>query len=173
MMKSIKTLLVSSLLVGRLWGQEPLNSVDFVDLDRYLGLWYEIASYPNYFQKGCTATTAEYTKDQNDKIKVLNSCRLDNPQGKLKTARASGWVVDKQSFAKLKVSFFWPFSADYWIIELDSKDYQFAVVGQPSRKYLWILSRSATLDDSIYLDLTQKLRNDHGYDPDKLVKTIH
>ena len=155
----------------------PLDTVDYVDLDRYLGKWYEIASFPQKFQKGCTATTAEYSKRKDGDIKVINECRLNSPDGKLKKGIARGWVVDKDTNAKLKVQFFlrrWrinKFAGNYWILDLGA-DYEYAIVGDKSRKYLWFLSRTKKIDDGLYEDLVNKAK-DMDFDISKLVKTIH
>jgi apolipoprotein D and lipocalin family protein len=146
----------------------PLTVIDPVDLNRYVGRWFEIARYPNRFQKDCTAdTTAEYSLRKDGKIEVLNSCKQSNQ--KLKKARGTARVIDKQSNAKLKVTFFWPFSGNYWVIDLDP-EYGYAVIGEPDRKYLWILSRTPSLDEQTYSAIIDKIRA-AGYDPAKLLKT--
>jgi apolipoprotein D and lipocalin family protein len=147
----------------------PLRTVPSVDLDRYLGRWYEIASYPAWFQKECTATTADYSLRDDGLIKVVNSCRKASLDGKLKQAKGRAKVVDPTSNAKLKVSFFWPFWGDYWIIDLDP-DYQWAVVGVPNRKYLWILSRTPTMDEAVYDGIISRLEAQR-YDPARLNRT--
>jgi apolipoprotein D and lipocalin family protein len=152
-------------------GQEkPLQVVPRVDLDRYLGTWYEIATIPQRFQKDCVGVTATYTLRDDGKIGVLNTCRKKTLDGELKTAKGKAWVVDKETNAKLKVQFFWPFRGDYWIIELDP-DYQYAVVGHPDRKYLWILSRTPHMDEALYQDLMQRIAN-KGYDPSLIKRTL-
>ena len=148
---------------------KPLETVPLVDLDRYLGRWYEIASYPAWFQKNCTAVTADYSLREDGLIKVVNSCRKGSLDGKLKQAKGRAKVVDGSSNAKLKVSFFGPFWGPYWIIGLDP-DYEWAVVGVPSRKYLWVLSRSPKMDDATYEGIIDRLR-DQGYDPARLNRT--
>lgn len=155
----------------------PLNTVDYVDLDRYLGKWYEIARFDQRFQKGCTATEAIYSKRKDGDIKVLNRCRLNSPDGKLKEAVGRAWVKDKETNAKLKVQFFLRsvkipfFAGKYWILDLD-EDYQNVIVGDPSRKYLWILSRNKKMDDGLYQELVDKA-NDMHFDTAKLLKTKH
>jgi len=150
---------------------KPLQIVPHVDVNKYLGTWYEIATIPQRFQRGCTGVTATYTLRPDGDIKVLNECHKDSLDGKYKSITGKAWVADKATNAKLKVQFFWPFSADYWIIELDSLNYQFAVVGHPNRKYLWILSRTLQMSDSLYNDLVQRIINVHGYDIAKLKRT--
>jgi apolipoprotein D and lipocalin family protein len=150
--------------------QKPLETVPRVDLERYLGTWYEIAAIPQRFQKDCVGVTATYTLRDDGAIEVLNKCRKKALDGELKTVKGKAWVVDKETNAKLKVQFFWPFRADYWIIELDP-DYHYAVVGHPSRKYLWILSRTPQMDEALYQDLVQRIAN-KGYDPSRIKRTL-
>ena len=126
-----------------------VTTVDQVDLDRYLGTWYEIASFPAWFQRGCTGVTAEYSMRDDGMIEVVNSCRKGSLDGKFKQSTGRARVVDTETNAKLKVSFFGPFWGNYWIIGLDP-DYQWAVVGVPNHKYLWILSRTPTMDPDLY-----------------------
>jgi apolipoprotein D and lipocalin family protein len=146
----------------------PLTAVDHVDLRRYAGKWYEIARYPNRFQRNCQSdTTAIYTLRDDGKVQVVNACREKN--GNVTTARGTAKVVDKKTNAKLKVTFFWPFYGDYWVIGL-SPDYQHAIVGEPSRKYLWILSHTPGMEKTTYqevLGLVERL----GFQPAKLQKT--
>ena len=150
---------------------EPeLTVVESVDLDRYLGTWYEVASYPAWFQKNCTAVTAEYSMRDDGLIKVVNSCRKGSLDGKLKQSTGRAKVVDSATNAKLKVSFFGPFWGDYWIIDLDP-DYRWAVVGVPSRKYLWVLSRSPVMDRADYDGIISRLP-EAGYDVSRLEMTL-
>lgn len=142
-----------------------------VDLTRYIGTWYEIARYENSFQKDCIATTATYSIRPDGNIRVLNQCRQGTLDGSLKSAEGRAWVVDTATNAKLKVSFFWPFSGDYWIIEL-GEQYEYAVVGHPSRKYLWILSRSPQMDNARYNEILNRLANTHFYDTTQLMRTL-
>jgi len=146
-----------------------LKTVDSVDLERYLGTWYEIASYPAWFQKNCTAVKAEYSLREDGLISVVNSCRKHTLDGKLKQADGKAKIADPESNAKLKVSFFGPFWGPYWIIDLDT-DYGWVVVGVPSRKYLWILSRTPGIDPKTYEGILDRLA-DQGYDPARLEKT--
>ena len=147
----------------------PLTVVDRVDLERYLGKWYEIASYPAWFQKGCTGSTAEYSLLPDGKIQVVNRCRKNGLDGPLKESKGKAEVADTATNAKLKVWFFWPFKGNYWIIDLNP-DYQWAVVGEPSRKYLWILSRMPTMDETVYQEILGRLPQ-KGYDPARLHRT--
>ncbi len=148
--------------------QEPLETVHSVDLNRYVGRWYEIARYPNRFQKKCVGdTSATYAFLEGGKIQVINRCRKND--GKLEEAKGKAKVVDAKTNAKLKVTFFWPFSGDYWIVGLDP-EYRWAVIGEPSRKYLWILSRTPSMSDADYEHALRIVRKS-GYDDSRLVKT--
>jgi apolipoprotein D and lipocalin family protein len=148
----------------------PLRTVSFVDLQRYMGTWYEIARYPHRFQEGCVGSTATYTLRDDGKVDVLNQCFKGGHEGKLAEARGKAWVVDSATNAKLKVSFFWPFSGHYWIIDLDEQ-YTYAVVGHPDRTYLWILSRSPEMDTQVYNHIIEKLKG-QSYDTGKLIRTL-
>jgi apolipoprotein D and lipocalin family protein len=144
-----------------------LQTVPYVDLQRYLGKWYDIASFPQRFQKGCTCTTATYSLNEDGSIKVENRCMVDGKE-KVRTAKAR--VKDKKSNAKLSVQFFWPFKGKYWIIDL-AEDYSYAVVGHPGRDYLWILSRTPVLEKVVYEGILQRLVQ-QGYDISRLKKTV-
>jgi apolipoprotein D and lipocalin family protein len=142
-----------------------------VDLQRYLGTWYEIASFPQSFQRGCTATTATYALRDDGQIDVLNRCRKGSLDGEPKEARGRARVVDRASNARLEVTFFWPFWGDYWIVDLGA-DYEYAVVGHPSRDYLWILSRTPTMDPALYASILQRLET-QGFETARLRRTLH
>ncbi len=145
----------------------PLNTVPHVDLQRYLGTWYEIARFPHRFQAGCVETMAVYTLRDDGLIGVHNECRKGSVDGPLKAVDGRARVIDKHTNAKLEVCFFWPFWGDYWVIDLDP-DYHWAVVGHPSRKYLWILCREKTLDAAVLSGIMQRLEQ-QGYDLSKLM----
>lgn len=149
-------------------GSQTLDVVPHVELTKYLGKWYEIAHLPTRFQEGCTDTTATYTLANDGSITVLNECRR---QGKVKQAKGKAKVVDKTTNAKLKVTFFWPFSGDYWIIKLGT-DYEYAVVGTPNRKYLWILSRTPHMEDLLFTQLLEFVKS-KGFNVTRLIKTSH
>ena len=147
-------------------GLPPPKTVENLDVSRYLGTWYEIASFPQSFQKGCTAVTATYTRRQDDgQIEVLNKCHLEKIDGPLKEANGLARVVDPSN-SKLEVSFFRPFWADYWVLEL-GPNYEYAVVGDPSRDYLWILNRTTQMDPNVYVGILERLKTE-GYEIQKL-----
>jgi apolipoprotein D and lipocalin family protein len=148
----------------------PLVAVPAVDIDRYLGRWYEIARYPNSFQKECEAVTATYTKREDGLIKVVNACgAVEGSRPREAVGRAK--VVDPQSNAKLKVSFFGPFWGDYWIIDLKD-DYSRAIVGEPSGGYLWVLARDPAITEEERADIIATLDR-LGYPAEPLHFTRH
>ncbi len=147
----------------------PLSTVSRLEIERYVGTWYEIASFPQSFQEGCTGTTATYKARDDGELDVINRCHLETLDGELDVAEGRARVVDEKTNAKLEVSFFRPFWGDYWVIELGD-DYQYAVVGHPSRDYLWILSRTPQMDPSLYNELIAKLEQ-KGYETERLVVT--
>ena len=145
-----------------------LKTVEHVDVKRYMGAWFEIAKLPQRFEKGLVGIKASYTLLPDGKVEVLNSGYKEDFNGKMKTIKGKAWVADTATNAKLKVSFFWPFTGNYWIIEL-GKDYEYAVVGDESRKYLWILSRTSQMDEALYNELLKRVQ-DRGFDVSKLEK---
>lgn len=151
---------------------EPeLQVVPYVDINRYLGKWYEIARYPNWFEEGCFSPTAFYEKINNEEIKVVNRCYKNGRQGELDEAVGKATLVKDATNAKLEVQFFWPFKGNYWIIELD-KEYQYAVISEPDRQYLWILSRSPEMDLNTLKMLKDKIRQ-KGFDLNYLILSPH
>ncbi len=163
-----------TILLGcSLFRKEPVSGlavVPHVDIERYLGTWYEIARYPNRFQKECVAVTADYSLRDDGKIRVVNACRKGGLDGPIESIEGKAWVVDRETNARLKVQFFWPFRGAYWIIDL-GKDYDYAVVGHPNRKYLWILSRTPQMETALYRVVVDRLA-EQGYDPARLQKTL-
>jgi apolipoprotein D and lipocalin family protein len=179
----MNTLLLSSffavLAVGGIaQGQSrpPLEVVPEVDLQHYAGTWYEVARLPNWFEKKCACdVTATYTLLESGDIQVLNRCRKENGEVSEAEGRAKR-ASDDGPNTKLKVRFaprilsFLPFVwGDYWIIAL-APDYSYAVVGEPNRKYLWVLSRTPTLDETTFQDILEHVKL-KGYDLTNLIRT--
>ncbi len=164
-------LLGSSLSLQASAEPSELTTVAFVDVSRYLGKWYEIAKLPQATQAGCTAVTAEYSLNEDGSVKVLNSCRLFDPSsGRLITISGKATPVD-QSNSKLEVSFFEGLQkGNYWVLEL-ADDYSYALVGEPSRSSLFVLSRSPQISEDLYQMLLSKAAEKHGYDVTTVEKT--
>jgi apolipoprotein D and lipocalin family protein len=150
--------------VGNLHVPQPAKPVD---LQKYLGRWYEIARYEQRFQKGCDGVTADYSLRADGSIDVVNRCR--KPDGKPSEARGRAKVVDGRTNAKLKVSFFGPFYGNYWVLDHD-EDYSWAIVGEPSGRYLWLLNRDPAPADAEVRKLIGRARS-LGYDTSMLRST--
>lgn len=151
---------VGFLALGLAQTATPVTSVTAVDLTRYSGKWFEIASFPMFFQRQCVAnTTAEYQANDRGGIRVVNRCATEKG---VDEAVGVATVVPGFGNSRLKVSFFWPFSGNYWILGLDP-EYRFAVVGSPNRKYLWILSRTPQLPAPL-LDVALASAQAQGFD---------
>jgi len=159
---------VLALLLGSMFlaAAEPLPVVPQVDLARYMGTWHEVARLPNRFQRGCGCTSATYTLREDGRVSVLNQCRTP---GKNKAVRGWAKVVDRSTNAKLKVTFFWPFFGDYWVLALDP-DYRWVLVGTPNRKYLWVLSRTPRLEEATLQGLLERAQT-LGFDTSRILRT--
>jgi len=161
-MKLLLTLLATVLLLTSCKTTQELKTVDYVDLERYQGKWYEITKIPNRFEKNLIHVTANYTLKENGKIKVLND-GYNTKKGKYEKAVGEAKVNGP---GKLGVSFFKPFYGDYYIMELD-EDYQWVLVGSPSRDYLWILARTPQISEELITELSKKAEN-AGFDISRL-----
>ncbi len=163
-----KSIFLALLTVESLAVREgELPTVSNLDLNRYMGLWYEIARFNHSFERNLTGVTAEYRLQENGKIQVINSGHKDSLNGELKRAKGKAKQPNPAEPGKLKVSFFLFFYADYYILELD-QEYRWVLIGSSSRKYLWILSRTPHLPQEV-LDGILKLARKHGYDTSKLI----
>lgn len=166
-------LVVFTVLVSTFsYGKDPIQTVNSVDLERYTGKWFELARFPNPFEKNCYFAEALYEKNQNDTIKVINSCTQRATQ-KREVVVGEARVTDTKTNAKLKVTFLprwlrWSGLGlgDYWIIML-GKNYEYSVVSEPKQKYLWILSRTESLDQATYEMILTELAM-RGFDISKL-----
>ncbi len=169
-MQKILSFLILAIMFSSCMSQKTTpTAVGSVDLEKYAGLWYELASFPASFQKGCHCTTAEYQLTGKQWIRVINRCRRNAVDGKESGIKGRAYPVEGSNNTKLKVQFFWPFRGDYHIIML-AEDYSWAVVVSGT-KYLWILSRSPEMDENLLEDLTIKL-NAKGYDMSRLQRTV-
>ena len=151
---------------------QPLQTISSLDVPRYMGTWFEIAKYPNRFQKQCVAnTSAEYSLQKDGTVKVLNRCQLTS--GEMDEAEGQARQIGGLKSPKLEVRFapawlswlpmVW---GDYWVIDLD-KEYQLVAVSEPSREYLWVLARTQQVDKGKYDALLQRLKS-KGFDLNKL-----
>jgi apolipoprotein D and lipocalin family protein len=157
-------------------GEQSVKTIASLDVPRYLGTWYEIAKFPNWFQKKCTSNTkAVYAAKPDGNLRVLNSCKTAN--GEISEAEGAARQIGAKDSPKLEVRFapewlsFLPLVwGDYWVIDLDPQ-YQVAAVSDPKREYLWVLSRTPQLDPKVYADLLQRLKQQQ-FDIQKLELTV-
>jgi len=143
-----------------------MKTVEKVDLERYMGTWYEIARFPHSFENGLVGVSATYSQKKNGKVEVINQGYKDSLNGKLKRAKGFAKIPDPNVPGRLMVYFFWPFGGEYLILDLD-ENYQYVLVGNSSKNYLWILCRSKIMDDLIYNNLVTKAES-MGFDTSKL-----
>jgi apolipoprotein D and lipocalin family protein len=154
---------------------EPLTAVAALDVPRYMGTWYEISKLPNSFQRKCVGSTrAQYSLQADGRVQVANSCRLatgefDDAIGVARQVGAANSPKLKVRFAPAWLSLVPMVWGDYWVVELDD-NYQWAAVSEPSREYLWILSRTPRMDPAVYADLLARLTR-KGLDMKKLELT--
>lgn len=168
-MISLKTVLLL-LTLGTPVVAGPVTAVDTFDLQKYLGRWYEIERIPNRFERDCVGVTADYSLRDDGKVQVINTCRKETLNGKSK--QASG-VARVEEGAKLSVTFtpWLPFiRGDYWVIYLND-DYTVAVVGEPDRKFGWLLSRTPSIDEATRSNAHQAMV-ENGYDPTKFMTVL-
>jgi apolipoprotein D and lipocalin family protein len=164
---SLLTLLLTGFAGCAIAPTVPLPTVDSVDLARYMGEWYEIALLPNRFQAMCVADTQARYRLEGDVVRVRNRCR--KADGGIEEANGIAKVVEGSRNAKLRVSFFRPFYGDYWILALDP-NYRWVLIGEPSRAYGWILSRTPSLDEASLQAALDKAAS-LGYDPTAFRRT--
>jgi apolipoprotein D and lipocalin family protein len=174
-MKTIRLLLIFSVLF--VFNCTKTNSqmidkttVKELDLNRYLGIWYEIARFPHSFEKNLVGVTATYSLREDGKITVVNQGFKNTMDGERSKAVGKAKIPNKLESGKLKVSFFWIFYADYFVLELD-ENYQYAMIGSSSDKYFWILCRTPQMTPGVYEMLLEKARK-RGYNLERLEKVL-
>jgi len=144
------------------------KTVNTLDIDKFLGTWYEVARFPHSFEKDLVGVTATYSMREDGKIKVLNEGYKFTLDGEHKSATGKAKIIDPENPAHLRVSFFWIFYSDYLVMELDNENYQWAVIGSSSPKYLWILSRTPQMEQKVLDNLKSKIKT-RGYNIDNLI----
>ena len=146
---------------------EPAKAVD---LQRYLGRWYELGRYENRFERDCDVVTADYSLGRDGKVEIVNACRLDGGDGTFKKVKGRAKVVPRSNGAKLKVSFFGPFYVgDYWVLD-HAEDYSWSIVGEPRGTYLWLLSRRSNPGDDVRRAIYARAA-ELGYDTERIRTT--
>ena len=144
------------------------TTVKHLDVEKYLGTWYEIARFPHSFEKGLVGVTATYSLRKDGKIRVVNQGFKETLDGKLSTAEGKAKIPDLNKPSRLKVSFFLFFYGDYYVLELD-EEYGWAMIGSSSPNYFWILSRTPQMDREVFLKLLDNAKQ-RGYDLDQLIE---
>jgi len=173
MVKNISAFLIVIVLLISCKSQDSMIDKTVVkdfNIEKYLGKWYEIARFDHSFERGLVGVTATYSYRKDGKIKVINRGYKISMDGQLSEAIGKAKIPNVNEPSKLKVSFFLFFYGDYYVLDLD-KDYKWAVVGSSSDKYLWILSRSPQIDESLYNSLLDKIKN-RGYDISEFIKVV-
>lgn len=147
---------------------KPINTVDFVDLDRFMGDWYVIANIPTFIETDAHNAIETYAMNDDGSIATTFTFRDSSPDGELKKYEPTGFIVDEQSNALWDMQFIWPFKAEYRVIYLD-EEYQTTIIGRTKRDYVWLMSRDSSIDESTYTSLLSYLK-DQGYDVSKVQK---
>ncbi|WP_454775736.1 lipocalin family protein [Janthinobacterium tructae] len=154
-------------LAGCVGRPENIHPVKNFDTTRYLGKWYEIARLDHSFERGLNHVTADYSLRQDGGLKVLNR-GYKEADAKWKEAEGKAYFVDKKDVGYLKVSFFGPFYGSYIVFDLDQQDYSYSMISGPDKSYLWLLSRTPTMDPALQQRLVEKARG-LGFDTSKLI----
>jgi apolipoprotein D and lipocalin family protein len=169
-MKALLMLIVT-LLTSCTGIPEGITAIDGFEVNRYLGTWYEIARLDHRFERGLENISATYTLRDDGGIDVLNK-GWDIKAGEWHQAQGKAYFIEQPDKGRLKVSFFGPFYGGYNIIELDKKDYAYAMITGPDRSYLWILSRTQQLPESTLQRLIDRAKA-LGFATDKLIFAKH
>ncbi len=142
--------------------QTPLKTVQFVDLERFMGDWYVIANIPTMFEKGAVNAVENYSWNEKGYVDVTFTYRKDKPDGKLKSMTQKGFIFDTVTNAEWRIQPIWPFRFGYLVIDLDD-EYSYTVIGVPNRKYVWIMARENQIESHIYEEILARLEQ-QGYD---------
>lgn len=160
-------LLIVVLLVVLSCTGHDMATVDYVDIDRFMGDWYVIGIIPNFIEKHAMNGIESYKLLDDDRVKI-DYRFTDSRNGKAKHMQPKAWIHNKETNAEWRVQFFWPFKFPYLVIDL-AEDYSYTVIGVPNRKFVWIMSRKPEIPEETYQDILLKLKS-VGYDTDKIVK---
>jgi len=168
-MKNI--ILLSMLMLLSACGSQnlkPINTVDFVDLDRFMGDWYVIANIPTFIETDAHNAIETYAMNDDGSIATTFTFHDGSPDGELKKYEPTGFIVDEQSNALWDMQFIWPFKAEYRVIYLD-ENYETTIIGRTKRDYVWLMSRRSSIDESSYASLLAYIEA-QGYDISKVQK---
>jgi len=173
MVRSVCLALLFGLALSGAASAAPQPPTKPIELDRYFGRWYEIARIPNRFERGpaCSAPSADYSQDASGKVSMVQTCRVGSPTGPEKVYRATGRFLDPGVNARLKLTFFVVFSKEYWVLD-HGADYSWAVVGDSSGRFLWLMARSSTVAKGVQDEMVERAKT-LGYDTGKLEFPAH
>ena len=149
---------------------EPMETVPFVDIKRFMGDWFVIANIPTFIEKEATNAIESYKLNEKGEIETTFTFYKNSPNGLKKEYRPKGFVYNSKTNAEWRMQFIWPFKLPFLIIDL-ADDYSYTVIGVPNRKYLWIMAREPQLSDETFSIITQKLAG-IGYDISKIQKIL-
>ncbi|MBT3514207.1 MAG: lipocalin family protein [Nitrospina sp.] len=168
---TIYLILINPLTVGSVFPLEnkKLEVVSNLDLQKFQGTWYEIAHNPWFPEKGCFSMIAHYKLTDDNQINVTNICRKNGFDGEISKVTGRAWLVNPKIKAKWEVQFIWPFTLDYWVIDLE-ENYNYAVIGEPEKENLWILSRKPIIEKGILSKIIENTKI-KGYDLSNLILT--
>ena len=161
--------LVKALLISSIFAEENKNLkvVSNLDLRKFQGVWYEIAHNPWFPEDNCFAMIAHYKLIEDNKIEVTNICRKYGFDGEISKITGKAWLVDPILTSKWEVQFIWPFTLDYWVIDLE-ENYNYAVIGEPDKENLWILNRKPIMEKGLLTKIIEKTKM-KGYDLSNLI----
>ena len=160
----INTFAISSAFAEK---NKKLEAVSNLDLQKFQGIWYEIAHNPWFPENNCFSMIAHYKLIKDKKIEVTNICRKNGFDGEISKITGKAWLVDPTINSKWEVQFIWPFTLDYWVIDLQ-EDYKYAVIGEPDKENIWILSRKPIMKKSLLVKIIKKTEM-KGYDLSNLI----
>jgi len=147
---------------------KPIHTVEYVDLNRFMGDWYVIANIPTFIETDAYNAIETYQMNDDGSIATTFTFHQGSPDGDRKQYNPTGFIVDQQSNALWDMQFIWPFKAEYRVIYLDD-DYQTTIIGRSKRDYVWLMSRQPGIDENSYRSLLRFIQT-QGYDIDKVQK---
>jgi len=166
--KKLNILIVYLFLIACNDTSNTMQTVPYVDINRFMGDWYVIANIPTFIEKNATNAIESYALNKEGNIETTFTFYKNNPNGEKKVYKPKGYIYNSETNAEWRMQFIWPFKMPFLIIDL-ADDYSYTVIGYPSKKYLWIMSRKPVIQDDIYLSIIQKLKN-INYDINKIQK---
>ena len=170
-MKRLNIIIFTALLLSACTGHKPLKTVDYVDLQKFMGDWYVIAGIPTIFEKGAHNPVESYSLNVDGSIGTLFTFNANSFDGQQKSYTPTAYIKNTVTNAQWGMQFIWPIKADYRIVYLDA-DYQYTIIARNKRDYVWLMARSAKIPEPIYAELRDYIAS-IGYDIDLLQRFPH